>query len=391
MLSNRPIAVLRARVMGRSRPSAPARRHGPSTTWSLSVSTGPVEVRTFEAGRVISVGTRPVLVLTPLDVDEAAGETLDGAAEATVARMQGGARRGRRSAHAEAARFGPLCSRCWGSAIAAILLMAIIRGHHRIARRLIAAAERQVSRVGAGPLEVLRASRLFEFWRTFISICRPSHSACSSSTPRSPSRCDGFRTPARGASRCGSSCWRGYRGSRSTWCTRCRRSSRVLLIFLIARFFIRLMRLFFQGGRAGHRRGPVAAPGHGATHAPPDRNASLDFRCRDGLSLPAGERDRRVQGRERVHRSGRVARIERARQPDDEQLHDHLLALAAARRLRPHRRDRRHGEPRRRAVDQGQDASAARKSPSPTPSSSARRPPTTHGLPISMASSRRRA
>ncbi len=54
--------------------------------------------------------------------------------------------------------------------LAAILLLAIIRGHHRIARRLIAAAEQQVSRVGAGPLEVLRASRLFEFWRTFVSI-----------------------------------------------------------------------------------------------------------------------------------------------------------------------------------------------------------------------------
>ena len=55
-------------------------------------------------------------------------------------------------------------------AVATFLLLVIVRGRRRIARRLIASAEATIERSGTGSLEVLRASRLFEFWRTLVSL-----------------------------------------------------------------------------------------------------------------------------------------------------------------------------------------------------------------------------
>src|SRR4030095_12942782 len=54
------------------------------------------------------------------------------------------------------------------------------------------------------------------------------------------------------------------------------------------------------------------------------------------LSLSARQSDGCVQRCQRVPGPDRHARIERPRQPDDERLHDHLLARASSRRLRAH-------------------------------------------------------
>ena len=249
MLSNRPIAVLRARVMGRSpaeRASATARTLEDMVDQRVD---GPVEVRTFEAGRIISFGTRPVLVLTPLDVDEAAGETLDGAAEATVGRIK--------VALAEAVEARTPTLLAWAAVqsllvlgLAAILLLAVIRGHHHIARRLIATAEQQVSRVGAGQLEVLRASRLFEFWRTFVSIIALAlsvvivYSAVTFTLRRFPyTRPWGESMREFMLARISGLALDMVHAVPSLFT--------VLLIFLIARFFIRLMRLFFKAVEQG--------------------------------------------------------------------------------------------------------------------------------------------
>ena len=249
MLSNRPIAVLRARVMGRSpaeRASAAARALEDLVDQRVD---GPVEVRTFEAGRMISFGTRPVLVLTPLDVDDTAGETLDSAAEATVARL--------RVALAEAVEARTPTLLAWAAlqslvvlGLAAILLLAVIRGHHRIARRLIAAAEGQVSRAGAGPLEVLRASRLFEFWRTCVSIVALAlsvvvvYSAVTFTLRRFPyTRPWGESMREFMLARISGLALDMVHAVPSLFT--------VLLIFLVARFVIRLMRLFFKAVEQG--------------------------------------------------------------------------------------------------------------------------------------------
>jgi small-conductance mechanosensitive channel len=169
MFSNRPIAVLHARLMGRS-PSGRAE----VTTRLLDdlVSrgiTGPIEVRTLDGSSVISVGGRTVMALTALDVDPIAGDTLSAETERTVSAL--------RLALAEAleARSPSLLLRAGVSSllalgIATVLLLAIGRGHHRIASRLIAAAEGRVARAGAGSLDVLRAARVFDFWRSLVSL-----------------------------------------------------------------------------------------------------------------------------------------------------------------------------------------------------------------------------
>ena len=190
-----------------------------------------------------------MLVLTPLDVDEAAGETLDSAAEATVARLK--------VALAEAVEARTPTLLAWAAlqsllvlGLAAILLLAVIRGHHHIARRLIAAAEGQVSRVGAGQLEVLRASRLFEFWRTFVSIVALAlsvvviYSAVTFTLRRFPyTRPWGESMREFMLARISGLALDMVHAVPSLFT--------VLLIFLVARFFIRLMRLFFKAVEQG--------------------------------------------------------------------------------------------------------------------------------------------
>ncbi len=167
--SNRPIVVLRARLLGRP----PAERAAAAERVLEDLVTeriaGPIEVRTIEASRVIVIGTRSAIVLTPLDLDELSGETLDEATTRAVGAL--------RLALAEAleARTPSILLRAAALSIlvlvvAAFLLVVIARGHRRIARRLIGAAERRLAESGTASLEVLRASRVFEFWRTFVSI-----------------------------------------------------------------------------------------------------------------------------------------------------------------------------------------------------------------------------
>ena len=128
-----------------------------------------MEVRALEGSRIIVVANRSVIGLTPLDVDELAGDTLDGDTAAAVSAL--------RLALAEAieARTPSVLLKAAGLsllaiALAVVLLVLIARSHERIARRLVRAAEHQLERAGQGQLEVLRASRLFEFWRRFVSL-----------------------------------------------------------------------------------------------------------------------------------------------------------------------------------------------------------------------------
>ena len=256
--SNRPIAELRARVMGRM----PAER---ATVAERVLDdlvgqwvAGPVEVRVFEAGRIITVGTRSVLLLTPVDIDETAGETLDGTAEATAGRL--------RVALAEAIEARTPTLLLWGvvqsllvTGLAVVLLIAIARGHRRIGRRLIVAAERQVSRVGAGQLEVLRASRLFEFWRGFVSLVSVAlglvvaYFAITFILRRFP-----YTRPWGESMR--EFMLAKMSGLALDMVHAVPSLFTVLLIVLIARFFIRLLRLFFKAVEEGNVEIPWLHP-----------------------------------------------------------------------------------------------------------------------------------
>ena len=250
MFSNRPIVELRSRVMGRSPADRAAAAERVLDDLVHHGVGGPVTVRPFEAGRIVSLGTRPVLVLTSLDIDEAAGETLDSAAAAAVARLS--------VAFAEAVEARTPSLLAWAAlqsllalGIGIILLTAIIRGHHRIARRLIATAERQVSRAGAGPLEVLRASRLFEFWRTFVSIVSVvlclmvTYSVVTFTLRRFPyTRPWGESMREFMLAKVSALAFDMVSAVPSLFT--------VVLIFLIARFVIRLLRLFFAAVEQGN-------------------------------------------------------------------------------------------------------------------------------------------
>ena len=165
---NRPIVVLRARVVGRG----PAERaEGARHTLDDLVSrgiTGPVELRTFEAGTLITVGSRGVLALTPPDVDELAGETVDGAAAQASARMQTALNEA-----AEAHAPGRLIEACVVAAavvlLALLALWGIERARRVIAAKLVNVAEQTIARSGIADVTALRASRVLDVERWLIT------------------------------------------------------------------------------------------------------------------------------------------------------------------------------------------------------------------------------
>jgi small-conductance mechanosensitive channel len=113
---NRPIVVYRARVAGRL-PGERALGAGRLLHDLLAQgATGPVVARPFENGAMITVASRGVLLLSAADVDDLAGETLDGVAAQTVERLR------QAFAEAEEARRPAILLR--NAAIAAIAVAA---------------------------------------------------------------------------------------------------------------------------------------------------------------------------------------------------------------------------------------------------------------------------
>src|SRR3954469_10633612 len=85
---NRPIVVFRARVAGRT-PEERALGAGRLLHDLLAQgATAPVVAKPFDNGAMITVASRGVLLLTAADVEDLAGETLDGVAAKTVDRLR---------------------------------------------------------------------------------------------------------------------------------------------------------------------------------------------------------------------------------------------------------------------------------------------------------------
>ena len=156
---NRPIVVLRARVLGRG----PAERaDGARRALDDLVArgiTGPVEWQPFDGGALITVASRGVLALTSPDVDELSGETVEGAAAQTAERL--------RHALDEAveARTPSVLLRAGAAAAAALVLgllalWGITRARRAVRARLVAIAEQTVARTGIADVDVVRASQL---------------------------------------------------------------------------------------------------------------------------------------------------------------------------------------------------------------------------------------
>ena len=242
--SNRPIAVLRARLLGRLPPERAAAAERALEDVVAQHIDGPVAVRTIEGSRAISVGSRTVMVLTPLDVDDLSGETIDEQTSRAVDAL--------RLALAEAIEARTPSVLLRGAALsllvlalAAFLLRVIARGHRRIARRLIGAAERKLAQSGTGSLEVVRASHVFEFWRSLVSLGSIAlslfvvYSALTFTLRRFP-----YTRPWGESMRSFMLATLSKLGLDMVHAIPALFT--VLLIFVIARFFVRLLQLFFR-------------------------------------------------------------------------------------------------------------------------------------------------
>jgi small-conductance mechanosensitive channel len=167
---NRPIVVLRASVLGRP----PAQRAAIAVQVLDDLvearSTDPVESRALEGGgALIFVGSRVVVGLAPPDIDELAGETIEGVTERTVSRL--------RQAFAEAAeahtpiellRAGTIATVTL--AVGALVLWAVGRARRVVAAKLVAVSESTMAKTGLADLATLRASRVLDFQRGLVTV-----------------------------------------------------------------------------------------------------------------------------------------------------------------------------------------------------------------------------
>jgi small-conductance mechanosensitive channel len=162
--ANRPIVVLRARILGRLPSQRAAGAVRILNDLTAEHITGPVEARPLEGGTIIMVGSRAVFGLAPADIDELAGETIQGVTAQTVARL--------RQALDETVEARTTGALVYAGVLAAIglacggaLLWGLARGHRAFADRLVDVAERRLTKTGLADLTALRASRLADFQR----------------------------------------------------------------------------------------------------------------------------------------------------------------------------------------------------------------------------------
>jgi len=167
--ANRPIVVLRARVLGRS---PGERAEGAGRVLDDLVArrvTAPVAWRPFQDGALVTVAERAVVMLTTGEVDELLGETIDAAAEQTVARL-----RQALDEAVEARTPGMLLRSAalagMGFAVGLFAVWGIARTHRAASNKLVTVAEQTVTRSGLADLHSLRASRLLEFERRFVTV-----------------------------------------------------------------------------------------------------------------------------------------------------------------------------------------------------------------------------
>jgi small-conductance mechanosensitive channel len=170
---NRPIAALRARVLGRE----PAERaDGARRALDDLVArriTGPVEWRLHDGAAIITVASRGVLALTAPDVDELSGETVAGAAADTAGRVRAAliaAVQARepgvmlRASVAAAAAF----------AVGLLTLYGLARAHRLVGARLVTVAERTIARSGIADVDAVRASHLLDAERWVVTAAAVS-------------------------------------------------------------------------------------------------------------------------------------------------------------------------------------------------------------------------
>jgi small-conductance mechanosensitive channel len=165
---NRPIATLRARVLGREPADRAAAAEQALDALVASHVRGPVRAVPMNGAFVITLGGRAVFALTPADVDELAGDNLPESARNASVRLE------QALVEAYEARAPWLIARSVGLAIAAIvvaclLVIGVVRVRRAATAALAAFAERSVARSGIADAQLLHAPRVIEFERRLVS------------------------------------------------------------------------------------------------------------------------------------------------------------------------------------------------------------------------------
>jgi small-conductance mechanosensitive channel len=167
--TNRPIARLRARVLyrpPRERAAAIVRRLDAFVDEGL---TGPISTQKSADGVLVLIASRPAFGLTPPDVDELAGETLDGQVRDSVVAL-GQALHEAVELRTPAVLLRGALLALAATIVALALLWGIRRLHRALATRLIERASERLQRFPVGDPALLRASRVLEFARRLVML-----------------------------------------------------------------------------------------------------------------------------------------------------------------------------------------------------------------------------
>jgi small-conductance mechanosensitive channel len=165
---NRPIVVLRARVLGRPPSERAAIAVRVLDDLVAANATDPVESRSIEQGSLIFVGSRVVFGLAPADIDELAGETLEGTTALAVTRLrQAFAEAGEAHTPAELVRASVIA--LIAIAIGVLVLWVLGRARTVVSNKLVAVSESTVAKSGFADLDSLRASRLLDLQRGLVT------------------------------------------------------------------------------------------------------------------------------------------------------------------------------------------------------------------------------
>lgn len=167
---NRPIVVLRARILGR-RPSERAALAVRTLNQLVAAGhTRPVEARSGSGDVLIGVGNQVIVGLTAPDIDELEGQTLQSVSDQTVARLQQALDEAA-EAHRPAMLLRAGALAVLGLGVGLVLLRALGRMRRRASDRLSTLAQKAVTRTGLQDQHAVRATdRLDYFQRRLVSV-----------------------------------------------------------------------------------------------------------------------------------------------------------------------------------------------------------------------------
>ena len=337
--------------------------------------TSPVEARAVGGGFLIGVGRRAIVGLTPLDIDEAAGETLQGVANQAVQRLQ------QALAEADEARRPGTWLTGGAQALAAVVvsllvLRALSRMRRKVTTWLSPSARKAVMRAGLQRSARNAATRLLNFvvsrvvflvnlgLQLFVAYLVVTF--VLNRFPYTRAWGESFRSFLIATI---GNLILGIVYTIPDLFT-------VLVIVLITRVVINLLRLWFDAVEGEADPDPMGASGDSPHHAPAGDGLLWLFAAVMAYPYVPGSETEAFKGVSVFLGLIVTLGVERARQSDDERLHADLLARAAGGRLRQGRRRRGDDRAHRHSLRQAQDPLVGGSRRSPTRSSSRRRLPT---------------